>query len=939
VLEAILTILGFLGGAVIEGNGGAIAGACMGFLAGFAWRNRRLVREQARQLAALREQVEHLQARLEPTELEFDIPDQFTEPATPVIASEPGSRERVAPTQGRETPQTVTMARAQGQPAPPAMADTPAPGPRQDSSGTSPSEVPAADWSSQSADPRDHATNLLSRGVAALMRFVRGGNPMVRIGVIVLFFGIAFLAKLAIDADLFPIELRMAAIAGVGIALALAGFRVRLTRPAFALPLQGGGMAVLFLSVFAAYRLYQLLPATLCFALLVALVAFTVLLAVLQNSMVLAAMGVAGGFVAPVLASSGSGDHVGLFSYFLLLNLGIFAIAWRKAWRILNWLGFLFTFGIGTAWGAKYYTPELFSTTEPFLIAHFVLYVIISVLFALRQPPALRGLVDSTLVFGTPLVTFGLQSQLVAHIPMGLAYSAVGAAAIYIALGLWMVKQAKLKLLLQAFIANGVVLASIAVPLALDARWTAVTWAVEGVGALWIGTRQGRVLPRIGGIALQFLAGASFCVHLAQDPLRTAPLFLGNTFLGALTVALAGLFCAAYIYRCRNRLHRIEGYAHWLLGAWGFAWWYGAGLFDVAQQGSNANEWGVTLLFLAGSLLAALALLKRESWPGWRFPTLATIWGLFLVLLAMAIDERHPLKALGWLGWPVAVGAQLFTLWHIDDRYGKFLQWLHAATHWLMILLVTWAAAYWVQRWAGGHGLWEPVMWGLIPGVALLLTCRAVSGDRWPWAALPRAYLVIASSPIVVMLGLWLVLVNADRPGRAWPIDYLPMLNPIDIAIGFALLGSTVWWRQGQRLVKDWPFLRCQRAAIGLLAAGLFLWVNAIVLRSVHFWAGVRYDFDALWRSNVTQSSLAILWSVLGVLGMVLAARKGHRLAWFCAAGLMGLVVLKLFFVDLANTNTLERVISFVSVGVLMVIVGYFAPVPPRPPAARASES
>ena len=59
-------------------------------------------------------------------------------------------------------------------------------------------------------------------------------------------------------------------------------------------------------------------------------------------------------------------------------------------------------------------------------------------------------------------------------------------------------------------------------------------------------------------------------------------------------------------------------------------------------------------------------------------------------------------------------------------------------------------------------------------------------------------------------------------------------------------------------------------------------------------------------------------------------ARKYLRTVWFVAAALMGIVVLKLFFVDLANTDTLERVISFVSVGLLMVLVGYFAPVPPR---------
>ncbi|MFT5085133.1 MAG: hypothetical protein ACI9Y1_003191 [Lentisphaeria bacterium] len=74
-------------------------------------------------------------------------------------------------------------------------------------------------------------------------------------------------------------------------------------------------------------------------------------LAVLQNSRTFAALASAGGFLAPVLMSSGSGNHVGLFSYYAILNSAIFAVAWLKSWRLLNLIGFVFTFAIGLAWG------------------------------------------------------------------------------------------------------------------------------------------------------------------------------------------------------------------------------------------------------------------------------------------------------------------------------------------------------------------------------------------------------------------------------------------------------------------------------------------------------------------------------------------------------------------------------------------------------------
>ena len=94
-----------------------------------------------------------------------------------------------------------------------------------------------------------------------------------------------------------------------------------------------------------------------------------VALALLQNAQVLAILASAGGFLTPILTSSGSGSHVGLFSFYLLLNCGILAIALYKTWRLLNWVGFMFTFVITTAWGVLKYSPEHYLSTQPFLVA------------------------------------------------------------------------------------------------------------------------------------------------------------------------------------------------------------------------------------------------------------------------------------------------------------------------------------------------------------------------------------------------------------------------------------------------------------------------------------------------------------------------------------------------------------------------------------------
>src|SRR6267378_2811744 len=189
--------------------------------------------------------------------------------------------------------------------------------------------------------------------------WLTGGNALVRVGVVVLFFGVAFLLKYAYEHTHVPIEVRLIGVALGAVVLLVLGWRLRESRPGYALSLQGAGVGVLYLTIFAAFRLYALLSPLPAFVLLVAVAVFSTTLAVLQNSLALAVIAASGGFLAPVLASTGRGSHVVLFSYYLVLNLGIFAIAWRKAWRVLNLVGFGFTFVIGTLWGVTSYRPEL----------------------------------------------------------------------------------------------------------------------------------------------------------------------------------------------------------------------------------------------------------------------------------------------------------------------------------------------------------------------------------------------------------------------------------------------------------------------------------------------------------------------------------------------------------------------------------------------------
>jgi uncharacterized membrane protein len=171
------------------------------------------------------------------------------------------------------------------------------------------------------------------------------------------------------------------------------------------------------------------------------------------------------------------------------------------------------------------------------------------------------------------------------------------------------------------------------------------------------------------------------------------------------------------------------------------------------------------------------------------------------------------------------------------------------------------------------------------------------------------------------------VLCLASR-GAADPLPYTPLLNPMDIAIGLVLLTILIWLRPFDETAgrRAWRFAPASWA----LGLTVFIWLNSAWFRTAHHWLHVPFSEHAMLGSQTVQTGLAVLWGIAGLGAMLLGNRLAQRRFWFVGAALMAAVVLKLFLVDLSSTGTLERIVSFLSVGVLLLVVGYFAPMPPR---------
>lgn len=270
--------------------------------------------------------------------------------------------------------------------------------------------------------------------MSSLVRWFMQGNPLAKLGILLLFLGLSFLLRYTVEHSLFPLELRLVAAALFAIVLLALGWRLRHKQPIYALILQGGATGALYLTVFGAFRLWQMLPMTLAFALLVVICAASVGLAILQKALSLAMLASLGGYLAPLLLSTGGGSHVALFSFYLLLSVGILAISIWQHWRELNLLGLLFTFGVGGVWGLEGYRPEYYLSCQLFLIANTIIFGVLSVALSLRAQEKGKQIIDGVLLFAPPLIGFGMQYAITRHMAYGPALSALGYGGFYLVL-------------------------------------------------------------------------------------------------------------------------------------------------------------------------------------------------------------------------------------------------------------------------------------------------------------------------------------------------------------------------------------------------------------------------------------------------------------------------------------------------------------------------
>ncbi len=388
-----------------------------------------------------------------------------------------------------------------------------------------------------------------------------GGNWMGVVGAVAVAMGMGFFLKLAFDSDWIGETGRVVLGVVVGAALMAAGSYWQKRYPIWAQSVTGGGVAVLYLSIFAAHSLYDLNIAP-AFAFLVLVTVTTVALAVRYGSPAIATLGIIGGFLTPVMLRDDLGGQQTLLAYVLLLDLGVLGVSTFRNWRPFTLLGLLGSLAVFGLWAAEFDPRDNLVLGQVGITLIFLIFVAATTLFHIiwRRPPQAADqslmVINAGAYFG---ITYGLlwddfEAWMGGFtLLLSLFYGALGYAAVV---------RSKEHFQLS-FMALGIALVflTIAIPVQLGGPWISVAWAVEGAVLMWLAFRLNMPQLRWFGVGVFVIFGFTALVLDTPRALDDVSTPFLNAYLPASLMGIVATFLAAYfLHRHRNTLPEGERY-------------------------------------------------------------------------------------------------------------------------------------------------------------------------------------------------------------------------------------------------------------------------------------------------------------------------------------------------------------------------------------------
>lgn len=334
-----------------------------------------------------------------------------------------------------------------------------------------------------------------------------GGKLLNRIGAVALIIGIGFFLKYAFDNDWInePTRVLLGGVAGIGL-LAGAERSQRKGFQVFSQGLIGAGLSVLYLSVYASFNFYALIPQWMAFVLMSAVTALSFVEAFRNDALSVGLLGLIGGFLTPFMLSTGEANQIGLFTYIALLDAGILAVVvMRERWVVLHALALVGTYVVYFLWHIAHYTDDALAVSVYFLSVFWVLFHVVDVLRAFRSAPYLTELREVLGVFNVLLFYSLLYAIVRPDHEQAMAAATLVLGALYAASS--RIVQSKLGgITFARSILTAIVLLVIATGIQFSGYTTVSIWAVEVILLVWLGVRRDMSYVWISGVGLVVLA-------------------------------------------------------------------------------------------------------------------------------------------------------------------------------------------------------------------------------------------------------------------------------------------------------------------------------------------------------------------------------------------------------------------------------------------------
>jgi len=347
---------------------------------------------------------------------------------------------------------------------------------------------------------------------------------LLRIAILFIVIGIGFLLKYSIENSIVGPSGRICLSILSGIIMLIGGIKLLKSKyHVIGQGLLGGSIAIFYFSAFASSMMYNLIPINYSFALMILITIASGVLAVKLDSLLVAILGTIGGYFTPIMLHMGSENIFALFSYILLIGIGVLCIARYKRWKLLNILSFIFTYAVFFITLNKIYDKNIhFATVISFATIYFLLFSGITIVYNLVNKEKstvleLIGMFTNVTIYS--LTTYFLITDL--YPKEYVAIVSLGLATFYIIKIFYFIKcKIEDKALMVFLIGFASFFVTITVPLVLSDMWLTTAWAIQAFIFLWMSSK----------LKNKFLRGIAYLIYLLTFA-RVLYFDMGNNFI------------------------------------------------------------------------------------------------------------------------------------------------------------------------------------------------------------------------------------------------------------------------------------------------------------------------------------------------------------------------------------------------------------------------